>query len=110
MFKLRRMIYDEIRSLDKFVNFNSAALLGMCLNVMGVKISGRKIRVPSHAPIERAVISWTKKNYLNMRKQNKDVADACLMGGVSYDAKKKRIIRTYRKGLNKVAPQDILQL
>jgi hypothetical protein len=37
LFKLRRL-YEEILSIEKFPNFRNAAVLGFCLNVLGITI------------------------------------------------------------------------
>lgn len=36
-FKFRRLVYNEIISMNRFPNFKSARILGYCLNVMGFK-------------------------------------------------------------------------
>jgi len=57
-----------------------------------------------------AVISWVKKNYLNLRIENSDIAEACLIGTITFDEKKNQLVKTYEKGLSKEAPQNRLQL
>ncbi len=109
-YKLRRMIYDEILLFDEFVNYKSACFLGICLNTMGVKFPVKVVRDVGEAPLHKAVISWVKKNYLSVRSELPDVGDACLMGGISFNKKKNRLVRTYAKHLRKKAPKDYLQL
>lgn len=108
-FKLRRLLYDEIKRFKEFTNYKSARILGFCLNVMGLVIGTRKDSDRTY-PIRNVVINWTKKNYLSLRKENPDVADACLMGSISFDKENSRLFKTYFKGLNLEAPKEFLDL
>jgi hypothetical protein len=42
LFKLHRLLFDEIRRLESLPNYKSARILGFCLNVMGLKIGNKK--------------------------------------------------------------------
>nr|WP_106184161.1 hypothetical protein [Legionella pneumophila] len=109
-FKLRRLLYDEIKYFEKFINYKSARTLGFCLNVMGLVIGTRKDSGRAYYPLRYIAIKWTKKNYLSLRKENPDVADACLMGSISFDKENSRLVKTYFKGLNLEAPKEYLDL
>ncbi|HAT1976813.1 hypothetical protein SCZ71_15310 [Legionella pneumophila serogroup 1] len=109
-FKLRRLLYDEIKYFEKFINYKSARTLGFCLNVMGLVIGTRKDNGRAYYPLRYIAINWTKKNYLSLRKENPDVADACLIGSISFDKENSRLVKTYFKGLNLEAPKEYLDL
>lgn len=109
-FKVRRLLYDEIAKLSRFPNYKGAKILGYCLNVLGLgNIFNKKTMHDSYA-LTKATESWATKNYLKLRKQNSDVADSVLIGSISYDEKRKRLVKTYIKGLSKTAPQEYLDL
>ena len=108
--KLKRLLWDEIKSLDESPNYKNAAILGYCLNVMGVTEPTKKNFEKESSSLKRAVVRWTKRNYLKLREANSDIADACLMGTITFDAEHSQLVKTYIKGLNNVAPKDILQL
>lgn len=107
LFKLRRLLYEEIKQRP---NFNSARYLGFCLNVFGLKTDQRIGRSRGAHPLREAVIAWARKNYLGLVEDYPDIADAVLMGTISFDATTKRLVKTYAKGLNNVAPTDALEL
>lgn len=109
-FKLRRLLYNEIKRFEEFTNYKSARILGFCLNVMGLEIGKSKDYGSDYYPLRKAVLVWTKKNYLSLREENPDVADACLIGTISFDEENSRLVKTYAKGLNREAPKKYLDL
>ena len=109
-FKLRRMLYDEIIELETFPNYKSAKILGICLNVMGMKTGPKKLYGREDYALRRAVLAWTKNNYLRLKDIQPDVARSCLIGSISFDVKGARLIKTYMKGLNLEAPKEYLEL
>jgi hypothetical protein len=111
LFKLRRLLYEEIKSLDTFPNFKSGAYLAYLLNVLAPALVVRRdFRRDEEFPIRRAVIGWTRKNYLWLVKRSPQVAKAVLIADLSFDPKRKRLIKTYFRGLNRRAAQSILPL
>lgn len=110
LFKLRRMIFDEILKMDRFINYKSARYIGICLNVLGVKFPEKGTRRDAEFALQVSVISWVKKNYLILRKENSDIAEACLIGTITFDEKKNQLVKTYEKGISKESPQNRLQL
>jgi len=97
-FKLRRLIYEEIVEFDKYADsksFKAARYLGICLNCMGIKLGEKQHRDRSTAPLQKIVLGWVKKNYLSLHDNHPKVAEACLMGGITYDPEKKQLVRTY---------------
>ena len=99
-FKVRRLIYDEIAEMERFPNFNGANILGFCLNVMGLTIGDKRYDHDSRA-LHESILSWTKKHYAWLHSSYPQVAEACLVDGLTYDAENRRIVKTYpEKGLS----------
>ena len=110
-FKLRRLLYDEIAKMDKYLNYKGARILGYCLNVMGISQSVKKDRIDcNYWPLRKVVTKWTAKNYLRLRDELPDVAEAVLIGNITFDEANHRLVKTYIKGLSKEAPKDYLDL
>jgi|SRR5664280_683395 hypothetical protein len=97
--------YAEIQSIERFPNFRNAAILGYCLNISGLQVGSHKKDDGEYA-FRKVVIAWTKRNYLWLVKKNPKVAKAILVGKLSFDARKKQLVKTYEKGLNQKAPQQ----
>nr|VFJ53356.1 MAG: hypothetical protein BECKFM1743A_GA0114220_101141 [Candidatus Kentron sp. FM]VFJ54576.1 MAG: hypothetical protein BECKFM1743C_GA0114222_101411 [Candidatus Kentron sp. FM]VFK10366.1 MAG: hypothetical protein BECKFM1743B_GA0114221_101381 [Candidatus Kentron sp. FM] len=97
-FKVRRLIYDEIVDMKLFPNFKGARILGFCLNVMGVKVHDGDTFHDGRA-LQKAVLSWTKKNFAWLQSYNPRIAETCLMGTITYDAEHLRLVKTYLAGV-----------
>ena len=95
--KVRRLIYNEVKEMERFPNFKGAKFLAFCLNVMGLKVDRPSID-REYRPLHRALIAWTRRNYESLRAANLEVADACLVDGMSYDSENRRLVRTYPAG------------
>lgn len=93
-FKVRRLLYNDICEMRTFANFKGAKILGLCLNVMGLKIKEGKDTGDSRA-LHKAVLSWTRKNYVWLHQFNPRVAEACLVDQITYDADNRRLVHTY---------------
>lgn len=93
-YKLRRLIFDEIKEMEKFPNYRGARLLGFCLNVLGFQIRD-KVKDRNNWALQKAVLSWTKNNFKALRSKNIDVAENCLVEGFSYDSNKNRLVKIY---------------
>lgn len=107
LFKLRRLLYNEILRLYEFPNYKSSTILGFCLNVMGLTLGDKKRK---EYPLQKAVLAWTRKNYMRLKKIHPDVAESCLIGNISFDEHGGRLVATYRKGLQLEAPKQYLLL
>jgi len=110
LFKLRRLLYEEILSIEKGPHFANAPILGFLLNVLGVKLGQKRRYAPGEYQLAKVVISWASRKYLWLVKRNAKVAAAVLIGTISFDAKRKQLVKTYIAGLNKKAPTDTLTL
>lgn len=75
-------------------NFKGARILGFCLNVMGFTVSNENYAHDGRA-LQRAILSWTKKNYAWLYSYNCRVAEACLVDGLTFDAENLRLVTTY---------------
>lgn len=110
LFKVRRLLYEEIKGVESHPNFQNAAYLGFCLNVLGLKVGKKNDFRRDEYPLRRAVISFARKNYLALVERQPKVADAVIIGSISFDKEKKQLVKTYRAGLDLVAPTVTLDL
>lgn len=93
-FKVRRLLYDEIYQMGEFPNFKSSKILGFCLNVMGLKLrEGDRDR--DSLALHKVILSWTKKNFAWIDKYNSKISNDVLVDGITYDSKKRKLIKTY---------------
>lgn len=92
-FKARRLLYNEIIGMCDFPNFKGAKMLGLCLNVMGFVHKKGGYGKSSYA-LHVATLSWVKNNYIALYARNPRLADACLVGNISYDSDNLRLVKT----------------
>jgi hypothetical protein len=109
-FKLRRVLYDEIRRFDEYPNYVSAHILSVCLNVLGFRSRNKNGSDRKDYALQKVVLSWTQKNFLGLYVAYPDVANACLTGGISFDETNKRLVKTYASILGKEGQKDYLSL
>ena len=93
-FKVRRLLYNEISDMKRFPNFKGAKILSFCLNVMGLELRTENHSRDSQA-LQKAVLSWTKKNWIWLHSHNPRLAEASLVEGLSYDSEARQLVRTY---------------
>jgi hypothetical protein len=109
-FKVRRLLYDEVVRMNNFPNFKGAKILSFCLNVMGLKLRDHRYDKDSRG-LHRALLAWTKKHYIWLHGYNHEVAEACLVDGMTYDAENHRIVKKYpAEGLRRQAQCVYLEL
>ena len=94
-FKLRRLLYEEILILESMPDYKAARVLGICLNVMGLTLRERNGIERNYATLQTAVLTWTQRNYLRLREVNAQIADACLIGSITFDADNLQLVKTY---------------
>lgn len=112
-FKLRRFIYEEIIEFDKYTDsksFKAARYLGICLNCMGLTLRSTTRRDRSEEPLKKVVLGWVKKNYLSLHESHPTVAEACLMGSITYDAENMQLVKTYASRADREPNKDVLSL
>ncbi|WP_273728855.1 hypothetical protein [Brucella gallinifaecis] len=108
--RLQRLLWSEIRDMERYANFKGAKIIMVCLHIMGFNLSHAVNRPPETRALKRAVIGWVRKNYLQLADANPKVAEACIGGSLSFDPHKKQIIKTYNSMLGKEPNRDILDL
>ena len=106
-FKLRRLIFNEITDMP-FLNYQSARVLGFALNVLG--FGTWQGQDPAEQCLQKALLAWTKKNFLQRWNDNPEVAVSGLPAGLTFDAEGKRFVKTYAKGLEREAPKVYFEL
>ncbi len=89
-----RLLLEDILEMNKYPNFRGARILGFCLNVMGLQRSNQDYVKDSRA-MHRAVLFWTKKNYLRLYEYDSRVAETCLVYGMTFDAANNRLAKEY---------------
>lgn len=109
-YKVRRLLYDEVVGLAKHPNYKGSSILGFCLNILLDNTKPTSDYLRAEYPLAIAVQTWARKNYLKLRKDNLDVANSALIGSISFDKRGNRLVKTYLKGLNRVAPKSYLKL
>ena len=87
-FKLRRLIFDEIRRMEEFPNFQGARALLFCLNVMAWS-NDKETYPASDYPLRKVVLRWVRQNYAVLHAASPEVAAACLTDQMEYDMAKR---------------------
>jgi hypothetical protein len=108
-YKLRRLLYNEIKKIKKDPNYDSARILGFCLNVMGLEISDPGFNASFYA-LHKVIIKWAINNYLFLRKKHLKIAEACLVGKISFDEDNFRLVETFERGSREEAFKQYLYL
>lgn len=109
-FKLTRLLFDEIKRLETMPNFKSARMLGLVLNVTGLRGNTKNEHRKHQYAIARVAHDWTRRNYLQLVTQWPLIAENCLSGTISFDEDKKRLVKTYNRGLATEPPREYLDL
>lgn len=110
LFKVRRLLYEEIKGVEANPNFVNAKYLGYCLNVLGIKEGKKSGFRRDDYPLRKAAISIARKHYLALVQRLPRVGAAVLLGTISFDNDKKQLVKTYSAGLDLVAPTETLDL
>jgi hypothetical protein len=104
-FKLRRKIYDEIITAEEWPNYKNIRLLGFCLHVMGLNIHEGSNFGREYRALHRALLAWTKRNFVELQRRAPQVFEECLPRGMSYDVNGARLVRTYEINAFRSTPQ-----
>lgn len=109
-FKVRRLIYDEIKRSD-LPDFEVAGLIAFCLNVFGLKLVSRQSAAnePFYA-LQKMVLVWAEKHFADLYKERQALAEACLTGGISYDQSKNCLVKTFSATLGAPPKTEELKL
>jgi hypothetical protein len=108
--KFFRLLFDEIKGMEEFPNYKGARVLGYCLNVLGLTADRREGRDRDEYPLRIAVLNWTCRNYLKLVDKLPPVAEACLIGSITFDREHERLVKTYAQGLDVEPAREYLQL
>lgn len=95
LFKLRRILYNDIVEMSHFPNFKGAGIFCFCFNVMGFNVDRAEQVSREMQPLHKSVLAWTKANYAKLRRANPRVAERCLVDGITYDEQNHRLVKTY---------------
>lgn len=106
-FKLRRLIYDEIKTISNTPNYLNARVFGYCLNVMGLA-DKRVLYAKNYRPLHIATLNLARKNYLWLYENYKEIASQVLVGNISYDSDARALVQTFMRGLSEKSPNQIL--
>lgn len=93
-FKLRRKIYDEIASAEKWPNYRNTRLLGFCLHVMGLAVHDASNFGREYRPLHHAVLAWTRRNFATLHRRAPQVFEDCLPANMGYDEDECRLVKT----------------
>lgn len=99
-----RLLYKDVTEMDRFPNFKGARILGFSLNVLGLERRKEDYFKDSRA-LHKAILTWTRKNFVRLHDYDPRIAEACLVDGMTYDAPNHRIVRTYPLGLGQKVAQ-----
>lgn len=105
-FKLRRKIYNEIVSAEKWPNYRNTRLLGFCLHVMGLAVHDASNFGLEYRALHHAVLAWTRRNFAALRRRAPQVFDDCLPANMSYDEEECRLVQTYEVNALRNAPKQ----
>lgn len=98
--KLRREIYDEIKRMETFPNFQGARVLGFCLFAMGFKASRERSGKSVYA-LHKALLNWVRINFKVLHERNSKVSSACLFTTITYDVETNSLVRLHEaRGLS----------
>lgn len=104
-FKLRRKIYDEIVSAEKWPNYRNTRLLGFCLHMMGLAVHDASNFGLEYRALHRAVLAWTRRNFVALCRRAPQVLEDCLPANMIYDEDECRLVQTYAVNALRNAPE-----
>lgn len=108
--RLIRMIIHKLANVRRYADFESIRVIGLLLNVLGVQERATADPNSEFAFLRRYVISLVKKTYMKIVAEQPHVAEAGLLGGITFDATAKRLVKTYARGLQVEPTREYLDL
>ncbi|SAK27459.1 hypothetical protein [Burkholderia multivorans] len=108
-FKLKRLLINQINEMNEFPNFRNSRILGLMLNVMGLK-EHRHAYGKSTRSLHRLVIRWTVKNYARLAKVRPALAENALVDGLTYDRHLQQLVHVKKSLLDRKVEPIVLQL
>jgi hypothetical protein len=77
---------------------------------MGLHVGKKSGYGSEEYALRKVILAWTKKNFLTLYARLPDVAEAAIMGSITFDKENNRLVKTYLKGLSREAPKEFLDL
>ena len=77
---------------------------------MGLRAGNKSRFGREEYALRKVVLAWAKRNFLPLYARLPDVADAAIMGSITFDKENNRLVKTYLKGLSREAPKEFLDL
>ncbi|SFK75146.1 hypothetical protein [Caulobacter sp. UNC279MFTsu5.1] len=108
--RFTRLIIHELKNVRRYGDFKSIRIIGLLLNVLGVHENPKGERNSEFAFLRRYVIRLVKTTYMKIVTEQPHVAEACLLGGITFDAPNKRLVKTYMRGLQVEPAREYLDL
>lgn len=94
--RIRRMIYDETKDMERYVNYKSARVLGFVLYITSIFSKGDRAGRNYHERVLwRYLSGWFKKNMMKVYHSAPKVAEACMVGGMRFDPIERTITRDF---------------
>lgn len=103
-----RLLFDEIKRMERWPNYQGARILGFLLNVGGLSGAERKGFRSGEYALRRAVLDWTRRNYARLVLANSELAEYSLSGGISFEPANRRLVKTYAKGTRREPDREYL--
>lgn len=108
--RLQRLIWKEVRDMERAPSYKGARVILVCLNVMGFRMDHAVHKPKEVRALKRALLKWIRHNYLKLLKDYPDVARSCTGASLSFDPEEKALIKTYGAFWGKEPNRDIFQL
>ena len=105
-FKLRRKIYDEIVTAEKWANYKNIRMLAFCLNVMGLEIHSGSYGKDSRA-LHKAMLAWVKRNFARVYEEAPQIIAECFPQNLSYDTAENCIVKTRQPDAFRSSPEYV---
>jgi hypothetical protein len=109
--RLVHLIADEIGKVPTLPHFVNVPLLGYCANMMGLKqITKIEPANRDWRGLHRLVLWLIRKHYASLLSKNVRLAEAMLVGKLTFDPITFKVVKTYEANLHEVAPTDSLPI
>jgi hypothetical protein len=109
-YRLFRLLFDKIKSMDKRPNFMDTRYLGFLLNVLGISTEYSDYGDKYTRRCHRLLISWVQRNFMSIHEFDPRVAANVQNGSLTFDAAQMELVRTRSAWLGGEQPKQILAL
>lgn len=109
--RLCHLLAKEVCEVATLPHFANVPLLGYCANVMGLSLGPKNSRRDRETRALHRLVLWLiRKHYAKLVAKQTRLAESMLVGKLSFDALRFRVIKTYEANLSDVAPTEGLDL